>query len=268
LKPDTIDSRVSRLLETARLSSPPCSCHGVPVGCCQGAREKRAIDLASLLEHTLLKAEATREDVERLCGEAREWSFRGVCVNPVQVRAAVSALAGSGRGIYTVCGFPLGASGGAAKAFEARTAVEAGAEEVDMVVAIGHLRAHDDRVVGAEIEAVVKACHDGRARTKVILETALLDPADVVRGCLLASDAGADFVKTSTGFLAGGATAFHVALMRHAVGPELGVKAAGGIRNLSSALAMVEAGATRLGTSASVAILREARQTERGSRAM
>jgi deoxyribose-phosphate aldolase len=189
-------------------------------------------------------------------------------VNPVHVGAAVSALQGSGRGVYTVCGFPLGASGGAAKSFEALTAVAAGAEEVDMVIAVGHLRAHDDRLVASEIAAVVEACHKGHAATKVILETALLEPQDVVRGCLLARDAGADFVKTSTGFGPWGATAFHVALMRHAVGPGLGVKAAGGIRDLASALAMVGAGADRLGTSASVAILREARQTERGSRAM
>jgi deoxyribose-phosphate aldolase len=263
-----LDVRVGHLLETARLSSPPCSCHGLPEGLCPGPSPAPPPDLRSLIEHTLLRPEATPAAIERLCDEAREWRVRGVCVNPVHVEAAVKALSGSALEVITVCGFPLGASGRRAKAGEARSAAAAGAREVDMVAAIGHLKAHEDSTVAGEIAAVAEACHEAGARTKVILETALLEPPDVVRGCLLSWDAGADLVKTSTGFGPGGATAFHVALMRHAVGGALGVKAAGGIRDLGQALALVAAGATRLGTSASGTILAEADQRERGSRAM
>lgn len=214
----------------------------------------REARLADLIDHTLLKAEATRADIERLCAEAREHRFAAVCVNPVWVAMCHEALAGSAVRVATVIGFPLGADTPEGKASQAARAVLDGADELDMVAAIGSLRSGDFARVGRDIEQVVRAA-DGRL-VKVILETALLEPLAIVRACRVAREAGAGYVKTSTGFHpAGGATVEAVALMRLAVGDALGVKAAGGIRDCDAALRMVAAGATRLGTSGGVALV-------------
>jgi len=209
--------------------------------------------LADFIDHTLLKAEATRADIERLCAEARTHRFAAVCVNPIWVTVCRESLEGSGVKVATVIDFPLGADTPEGKGAQAARAVVDGAEELDMVAALGALRAGDWTHVARDIAQVVRAA-DGRL-VKVILETALLDPLSIVRACSVARDAGAGYVKTSTGFhAAGGATPEAVALMRLAVGDAMGVKAAGGIRDCESALRMVAAGATRLGTSNGVAL--------------
>ncbi len=220
--------------------------------------------LAGLIDHTLLKPEATPAQVETLCGEAREHSFCSICVNPRFVPLGVRLLQGSGVLTCTVAGFPLGATSTYAKAQEARRAVRQGAREVDMVLAIGELKAGNDRTVQAEIARVVRACHAGGAIVKVIIETALLDDAEKVRACRASVAAGAEFVKTSTGFAKAGATVYDVLLMRHTVGEGVGVKAAGGIRTLADALKMLVAGANRLGASAGVALLNELRDVPGG----
>lgn len=217
-----------------------------------------AADVARLIDHTLLKPEATRDQIVTLCGEARRYGFASVCVNPYWAPLAAAELAGSPVKVCTVVGFPLGATSTAAKVAETEEAIRAGAEEIDMVINVGALRSGDEDAVGADIRAVVEAAHSGGAKVKTILENALLDDAQKVAACRLARDAGADFVKTSTGFGPGGATVHDVALMRQTVGPEMGVKAAGGIRTLADLRAMVEAGATRIGASASVAIIEAA----------
>lgn len=211
--------------------------------------------LAGMIDHTLLKADATPEAVRRLCAEARQWRFASVCVNGSYVELAAQELEGSGVKVCTVVGFPLGAASSAAKAAEARDAVERGADEVDMVLNVGRLKAGDDAYVRDDVAAVRKAA-DGRT-LKVILETCLLTDAEKERACCICKEAGADFVKTSTGFSSGGATEADVALMRAAVGPDRGVKASGGIRTRSDAERMVAAGASRIGASASVAICQE-----------
>lgn len=209
--------------------------------------------LAELIDHTLLKAEATRDDIETLCTEARELGFAAVCVNPVWVPLSRAALAGSSVKVATVIGFPLGANEPETKASEALLAVVEGASELDMVAALGHIRSGDWVHVSRDIAAVVGAAQGHTV--KVILETAILDPAQIARASTIARDAGAAFVKTSTGFHpAGGATVEAVSLMRHAVGESVGVKAAGGIRDCATALRMLAAGATRIGTSSGVRI--------------
>jgi len=210
--------------------------------------------IARMIDHTLLKPDASQAQIARICAEAREYSFASVCVNPGYVRQCAEALAGSPVKVCTVIGFPLGATTSAAKAFEARDAVENGAREVDMVVNVGRIKsgAWDD--VESDIRAVVEAVR-GRALTKVIIETCLLTDEEKVRACQAAKAAGADFVKTSTGFSTGGATVADIALMRRTVGPDMGVKASGGIHNAAEALAMIEAGATRIGASAGIAIV-------------
>ena len=210
-------------------------------------------DMAGLIDHTLLKADATEEQVRKLCAEAREYSFASVCVNPGRVGLAAELLAGSTVKVCTVIGFPLGATTPTAKAVETRDAIANGATEVDMVINVGALKSGDDELVRRDIEAVVNAAR-GQALTKVIIETALLSREEKVKACLLAKMAGADFVKTSTGFSSGGATVEDIALMRETVGPEMGVKASGGVGNREIADALVAAGATRIGASASVAI--------------
>jgi len=214
-------------------------------------------DLSPLIDHTLLKPEATGAKVEVLCAEALTHGFASVCVNPLWVPLAASLLRGSPVRTCTVVGFPLGASALAAKAREAELAVKEGAQEVDMVLAIGAAKSGDWEAVRRDFEGVRSAV-PAPAVLKVILETCLLDEAEKIRACELAGDAGLDFVKTSTGFSTGGATEADVALMRHAVGPRMGVKASGGIRTYEAALLMVRAGATRLGLSASVAVARGA----------
>jgi deoxyribose-phosphate aldolase len=210
-------------------------------------------DLAPYIDHTLLKPEARAEDVVRLAEEARQYGFATVCVNSAHVATAARVLAGATAVPIAVVGFPLGASLPAAKAFEAREAIRAGAREIDMVLNVGALKAHDYARVHQDIAAVVDASRP--VPVKVILETALLTDEEKVLACALAKAAGAAFVKTSTGFGPGGATAEDVALMRRVVGEDVGVKASGGIRSAEDALKMLRAGANRLGASASVAIV-------------
>ena len=211
--------------------------------------------LGSLIDHTLLKPDATREQVLELCREAREYQFASVCINPSFVHLAADALRGTDVKVCTVVGFPLGAHAPDVKAYEARRAVEQGAEEVDMVVNIGALKSRDYALVENDIRGVVQAVGKDTV-VKVILETSLLTRDEKVMAASLAKAAGADFVKTSTGFAGGGATVEDVKLLRDTVGPDIGVKASGGIRNQQDALAMVEAGATRIGASAGVKIVR------------
>jgi deoxyribose-phosphate aldolase len=217
------------------------------------------IELARLIDHTVLKPEATAADIDRLCDECRQYGFYAACVNPVWVARCVRRLVRSRTVVASVAGFPLGASLPATKADEARRAIEQGAAEVDMVVNLGALAAGDRDAVVRDIEAVVAAVvgANSKALVKVILETRALTDEQIILGCRCAADAQADFVKTSTGFhSSGGATVEHVALLREHAAP-LKIKAAGGIRDLQTALAMIEAGADRLGMSASVAVIQE-----------
>ena len=209
-------------------------------------------ELARMIDHTLLKAEATEGDVRKLCSEAAEWKFASVCVNPAWVAFAAKQLKGTGVMVCTVIGFPLGATDSATKADETKHAIAHGADEIDMVINVGALKGKDYETVARDIAAVVKAA--GGKTVKVILETAHLNDEEKTAACLIAKEAGAHFVKTSTGFGPGGATAADIALMRRLVGPVMGVKASGGIRDLATALKMVEAGANRIGCSAGVAI--------------
>lgn len=205
-----------------------------------------------LFDHTILKADATREMVERVCREAREHHFMSVCVNSYYTGFVADELQGSDVRVCTVVGFPLGQMSTKAKAAETRIAVEDGADEIDMVINVGALKGGDDAVVFEDIRAVRKAC-EGKV-LKVIIETCLLNEEEKVRACRLAMEAKADFVKTSTGFSTGGATKEDVVLMRKTVGDTMGVKASGGIRDKEKAVEMLEAGADRLGTSATIAI--------------
>ena len=210
--------------------------------------------LAKYIDHTLLKTDAQRADVTKLIEEAKAYHFASVCVSPIWVSYVSEALRDTGIKTCTVIGFPQGATPSAVKAFETKQAVADGADEVDMVIAVGKLKDGDDAYVKSDIEAVVRAAR-GKALTKVIIETCLLTDEEKRRACLLAKEAGADFVKTSTGFAAGGATAADVKLMRESVGEAMGVKAAGGVRSRADAEAMLAAGATRLGTSSGVKIV-------------
>jgi len=210
---------------------------------------------ANMIDHTLLKAEATKEQIEKLCAEAKEFGFASVCVNPTWVKYCSELLQNSDVLVCTVIGFPLGANTPAVKAFEAKDAIANGAQEVDMVINIGALKDQNFEQVQADIEAVVEAAK-GSAIVKVIIETCLLTEEEKVKACELSVAAGADYVKTSTGFSTGGATAEDIALMRKTVGPELGVKASGGVRSLEDMQKMVEAGATRIGASSGVAIMK------------
>lgn len=214
--------------------------------------------IAGAIDHTLLKPDATPAQIARLCAEALQYRFASVCVNPGYVPLCASLLKGSPVAVCTVIGFPLGATTTKVKVFEATQAAADGARELDMVIAVGRLKAQQIPEVAADIHQVVAAGHAQGALVKVIIETALLSDAEKVAACLLAARAGADFVKTSTGFAGGGATAADIALMRRAVGPEVGVKASGGVRTLAEAQAMIAAGATRIGASAGVAIVQEA----------
>lgn len=212
------------------------------------------MELNRMIDHTILKADASEADVLRIIEEAKKYQFYSVCINPAWVAMASEKLQGNPVAVCTVIGFPLGATTSAAKAFEAADAIKNGADEVDMVINIGALKSKQYDVVQKDIEAVVEAAKD-KALVKVIIETCLLEKDEIIKACELAKTAGADFVKTSTGFSTGGAKAEDVKLMRETVGPEMGVKASGGIHNEAEALAMVEAGATRLGTSSGVAIV-------------
>jgi deoxyribose-phosphate aldolase len=215
-------------------------------------------DWASLIDHTLLKPDASQTEIKRLCEEAAQYHFASVCVNPTWVRACACHLQGSGVPVCTVIGFPLGATLPDVKAYEARRAIMDGAREVDMVINVGALKSGDDCLVEHDIRSVVEVAHEYDVTCKVIIETALLTDDEKVRACQAAKNAGADFVKTSTGFSKGGATVADIALMRRVVGAELGVKASGGVKNIDDARAMVQAGATRIGASVGVKIAQEA----------
>ncbi len=225
------------------------------VGACasSGCATRLAPDLAGNIDHTLLKPDATPEAIEKLCREALQYKFASVCINPCYVEYGARYLSGSGVDVCTVVGFPLGACTSAAKAFETQDAIRRGATEIDMVINVGWLKGGLYPQVLEDIREVVRAA--GGACTKVIIEAALLTDDEKVAACALTREAGADFVKTSTGFASGGATVEDVALMRRVVGPSMGVKAAGGIRDTATAEAMLRAGANRIGASASVKII-------------
>jgi deoxyribose-phosphate aldolase len=217
------------------------------------------LNIPQLIDHTILRADATRADIEQLCREARQHKFYSVCVNPTWVSLARQHLNGSGVKVCCVVGFPLGAQLPETKAMEASAAIRQGANEIDMVINVGALKSGDDTLVLRDIQSAVEACHDGSAKCKVILETSLLTNEEKARACELAVKARADFVKTSTGFSAGGATVEDVALMSRLVREKkLGVKASGGVRSLADLRRMVQAGATRIGTSSGMKILKEA----------
>ncbi|MBT2690473.1 deoxyribose-phosphate aldolase [Bacillus sp. ISL-47] len=211
-------------------------------------------NVARMIDHTLLKADATKDQIEKICAEAKEYNFASVCVNPTWVKLSSDLLNGTEVKVCTVIGFPLGASTPETKAFETKNAIENGATEVDMVINIGALKGGDNELVERDIRAVVDAAK-GKALTKVIIESCLLTEEEKVRACELSVKAGADFVKTSTGFSTGGATVEDIALMRKTVGPDIGVKASGGVRSAEDAQKMIEAGATRIGASSGAAIV-------------
>ena len=218
-------------------------------------RSTGAAGFAGMIDHTLLKAGATRGDIKKLCGEAVRYGFYSVCVNPVNAALCRRALKGSKVKVCLVVGFPLGACGTAAKVFETKEAVKAGADEIDMVIDIGALKSGDTGLVLGEIKQIRSAA---RGKTlKVIIETAFLSKEEIRTACLLAVAGGADFVKTSTGFAAGGANVPDVRLMRRTVGKKTGVKASGGIKDAGAFLKLIKAGASRIGTSSSVKIIRE-----------
>ncbi|MBN1401408.1 MAG: deoxyribose-phosphate aldolase [Anaerolineae bacterium] len=214
-----------------------------------------AHQLAGMIDHTALKPETTPDMIAQLCAEAQQYGMASVCVNSVYVAQCRAALAGSECAVCSVVGFPLGASLSAVKAFEAEQCIDAGASEIDMVLSVGALKAGRYDLVSDDIAIVARTCHARSAICKVIVEACLLSDREKVIACLLVVEAGADFVKTSTGFSTGGATLEDVALMRRVVGPEIGVKAAGGIRSYEMASAMVAAGASRIGASSSIAII-------------
>lgn len=210
--------------------------------------------IARMIDHTLLKPDSTKEQILQLCEEAKEYEFATVCVNPSWVRTAAKELKGTSVGVTTVIGFPLGATSTFTKVAETRDAIASGATEVDMVINIGALKSKDEGTVYHDIKQVVRAA-SGQAVVKVIIETGFLTDEEKERACLLAKEAGADFVKTSTGFGPGQATVEDIRLMRETVGPNIGVKASGGVRDAESAKAMIEAGANRIGASAGIAIV-------------
>jgi len=212
------------------------------------------MNIARMIDHTLLRADATQAEISKLLDEAKQYQFASVCVNPTWVSYCAEQLAGTEVKVCTVIGFPLGATTSDVKAFETKNAIERGANEVDMVINIGQMKDGNDAFVQQDIEAVVKAA-SGKALVKVIIETCLLTDEEKVRACELSVKAGADFVKTSTGFSTGGATPEDIALMRRTVGQNVGVKASGGVRSLEDVNKMIEAGATRIGASSGVSIM-------------
>jgi deoxyribose-phosphate aldolase len=259
----------------SRRSSRRCTCHDVLDDCCP-ARLRPVIeagatrlgvhadggapdDVAALIDHTLLKPDATRTEIDRLCAEAKQFGFATVCVNPVWVAHASGQLQGSPVGVTGVVAFPFGATTPDIKAFETRRVMFDGAREVDTVINIGALKSGDLALLQRDIEAVTGPCRDCGVISKVIIEAALLSDEEKVAASTIAKAAGADFVKTSTGFGPGGATVADVALIRRVVGADMGIKAAGGVRDLENLQALVAAGATRIGASAGVRIVQEAR---------
>ena len=213
------------------------------------------LNMAKMIDHTLLKPDATQDQIAQLCFEARKYGFASVCINPTWVKLCAQLLDGSPVKVCTVIGFPLGATAPEVKTFETQNAIENGATEIDMVINIGALKARDLELVARDIRGVVTASHVRGALVKVIIEAVFLTDEEKTIACLLSKEAGADFVKTSTGFASGGATVHDVALMRRTVGPEMGIKAAGGVRTYEDAENMIKAGATRIGASAGVKII-------------
>ena len=269
---ELVTDAVMSQLGTPLAPEPPCACHHLGHGQCPDVM-RPLVDsgaarfgltasaphagLAGLIDHTLLKPDATEDQIRKLCAEAAEYDFATVCIQPTWVRLAAALLQGTGVGVCTVAGFPLGANTPDVKAYETRRTVFDGATEVDMVINIGALKSRDYRTVEDDIRGVVRACREGGALSKVIIEAALLDNDEKMKASTLAAAAGADFVKTSTGFGPGGATVEDVALMRRVVGEKIGVKAAGGVRDRATAKQMVQAGATRIGASAGIRIVQE-----------
>jgi deoxyribose-phosphate aldolase len=267
---------IEELAAAQRAPAPSrCACHAVMYECCpdrlRGVLEAGATRLglhatggeaggvAAMIDHTLLKADATAAEIEALCREAAEYGFASVCVNPTWVATCDRLLRGSGVKVCSVVGFPLGATTADTKHYETRRVIFDGAREVDMVINVGALKSGDLRLVERDIDAVAAPCREHGVLSKVIIEAALLSDDEKVAACTLAKAAGADYVKTSTGFGPGGATAADVALMRRVVGEQMGVKAAGGVRDLEGLKAMVAAGATRVGASAGVRIVQQSR---------
>jgi deoxyribose-phosphate aldolase len=257
-----------------------CACHSVLFECCPHrlrsvieagasrlglhAAGGGTVDVAGMIDHTLLKPDASRSEIEKLCREAAEYRFASVCVNPTWVAACARLLHGSSVKVCSVVGFPLGATTPDVKHYETRRALFDGAREIDMVINVGALKSGELRVVERDIEAVTGPCREAGAISKVIIEAALLTDDEKVTACTLAKAAAADYVKTSTGFGPGGATAADVALMRRVVGEDMGVKAAGGVKDLDALKAMVAAGATRVGASAGVRIVQESKGGAKG----
>jgi deoxyribose-phosphate aldolase len=269
---------VEELAAAAQAPAPSrCACHALMYECCPD-RLRGVIDagatrlglhaaggaggVASMIDHTLLKPDATRADIEALCREAADYSFASVCVNPTWVAECARRLQGTTVKVCSVVGFPLGATTPDTKHYETRRAIFDGAREIDMVINVGALKSGDLPLVERDITAVTAPCREAGALSKVIIEAALLTDDEKVTACTLARAGGADYVKTSTGFGPGGATAADVALMRRVVGDGMGVKAAGGVRDLEGLKAMVAAGATRIGASAGVRIVQESRGQE------
>ena len=272
---EIITEEVMKAQRGAAAGPSHCTCHAVLYDCCPD-RLRGVIDagatrigvhasggaagtVAAMIDHTLLKPDATRADIEKLCREAAEFHFATVCINPTWVKFAAGLLRGSGVGVCTVVGFPLGATTADTKHYETRRVIFDGAAEVDMVINVGALKSGDLQTVERDIEAVVQPCREANVISKVIIEAALLNDDEKIAACTLSKAAGADFVKTSTGFASGGATAHDVALMRRVVGADMGVKAAGGVRDYEGLKAMVAAGASRVGASAGVKIVQESK---------
>lgn len=270
-----IDIILQELAAAGAVAPARCRCHGFSFDCCpeqvNGVLRAGATrlglhadgggagEVAGLIDHTLLKADATADEVEKLCREAAEFHFATVCVNPTWVALAARLLRNTGVGVCSVVGFPLGATTPDVKQYETRRAIFDGASEIDMVINIGALKSGDLRLVEQDIEGVTSACRTAGVVSKVIIEAALLSDEQKITASTLTKAAGADFVKTSTGFGPGGATVADVMLMRRVVGDDIGVKAAGGVKDLAQMQAMVAAGATRIGASAGVRILKESR---------
>lgn len=279
MTPDELRRLIAVIVEevTAAVGRPvvTCQCHAVRHECCpdrlrgvlQAGASRVGVhasggapeSIAAMIDHTLLRPDVTRPEIEEACREAAEFGFATVCVNPTWVALAAQRLAGTPVGVCAVVGFPLGATTADVKGYETRRAIFDGAREVDMVINVGALKSGDLRTVERDIEAVTSPCRECGALSKVIIEAALLTDEEKVAACTLAKAAGADYVKTSTGFGPGGATVADVALMRRTVGAEMGVKAAGGVRDLEGLTAMVAAGASRVGASAGVRIVQQAR---------
>jgi deoxyribose-phosphate aldolase len=277
-----IDLIVSEMALAGERPQSRCACHSVVDDCCPD-RLRGVLDagatrvgllasggapagLAAMIDHTLLRPDATRAQIEELCREAAQFKFATVCVNPTWVATAARLLAGSGVGVCSVVGFPLGATTADVKGYETQRAIFDGAREIDMVINVGALKSGDLRTVERDIEAVTRPCRSCGALSKVIIEAALLTDDEKVTACTLAKAAGADYVKTSTGFASGGATPADVALMRRVVGSDMGVKAAGGVRDLEGMKAMIAAGASRVGASAGVKIVQQARGEQSDAR--